>query len=367
MYTSFSIENFRLFDQLTVEPLARVNLIAGQNNAGKTALLEAIWLLNHPVTPRQALRISAWRDSTDYARGAFFSDLFRGYDTDLTISIQSYDCQAAGSNKLNITRQYRAQQALFDLSETPGIDPGEESVAEFDLDNELIFEHTHSGGSTSYTSAWIDVDSRFGSSRPVLRDNGRFPSSRANRCIFESAKGGWNTRSLAFGFGQAEMGGTLPVIVEVIRLLEPRLTRMTTIADARGIPSIYGDIGAGRLFPMSIMGDGTKRILALCLAFLRARDGIILVDEIENGLHYSTLVDVWKKLHWLSREFNVQVFATTHSDECIVAANSAFTALGSDELHLHQFYRRTPSEPVRALTYTKESLDTNIEFGWELR
>ncbi len=367
MYTSFSIENFRLFEQLTVEPLARVNLIAGQNNAGKSAFLEAVWLLNYPTTPRQALRVSSWRESTDYASGAFFSDIFRGYDTDLTISIQADNHLVAGLNRLDVRRQYRAQQPLFDVSESAGMDQGEEAVAEFDLEYELVFDYTHHDDSTSHTSAWLDVDSRFGSPRPVLRDSGRVLSSRANRCVFESAKGGWNARSLAVGLGQAEIEGTLPAIEEVIRLLEPRLNRMTTITNARGIPSIYGDLGQGRLFPMSIMGDGTKRVLALCLAFLRAREGIILVDEIENGLHHSTLADVWKNLQWLSREFNVQVFATTHSYECIVAANNAFTEFGSDELHLHHLYRRSASEPVRAVTYTKEALETNIEHLWELR
>jgi AAA15 family ATPase/GTPase len=143
------------------------------------------------------------------------------------------------------------------------------------------------------------------------------------------------------------------------------LKRLTTIADNRGVPSIYADIGVGRLFPLSIMGDGTKRVLALCLSFLRAEHGVLLVDEIENGLHYGVLADVWKNLGWLARQFDVQVFATTHSYECIVAANSAFTDLESDEMSLHLLYRR--GGQVKVETYGKESLDTNTEYQWELR
>ncbi len=113
------------------------------------------------------------------------------------------------------------------------------------------------------------------------------------------------------------------------------------------------------------MGEGAKRLLALSLAFLKAQNGVILIDEVENGLHHSALVDVWKKLDWLSREFNVQVFATTHSYECIVAANNAFNELESDELHLLRLYRR--GDQVKAVTYNKDALDTNIEYLWELR
>ena len=103
----------------------------------------------------------------------------------------------------------------------------------------------------------------------------------------------------------------------------------------------------------------------MSLAFLSAQDGVLLVDEIENGLHYGALVDVWKSLDWLSREFNVQVFATTHSYECIRAANAAFSEAESDDLHFHRLNRK--GEQAIAVTYTKPMLDTNIEYFWELR
>jgi hypothetical protein len=367
MYTSFSIENFRLFDKLRVEPLARVNLIAGQNNSGKTALLEAIWMLNHPATPRQALRISGWRDSVDYSRGSFYADLFYRFDPDLTICLQGAEKQISDPKVLKIKRQYRAQQPLFDLSAGPGSDPEDDDASEFDFENELIFDYYQGDNVSSCTSAWLDSESGSGRSRPMLREGGRSPASRSYRCVFENSRGRWNTRILAANLGKAEIEGALTLIEDVIRLLEPRLKRLTTVADARGVPSIYADIGAGRLYPISIMGDGTKRILALCLSLLRARHGVLLVDEIENGLHNGALIGVWQNLGRLAHDFDVQVFATTHSYECIVAANAAFSDLGSDDLHLHRLYRRSPSEPVKAMTYTKEALDTNIEYLWELR
>lgn len=365
MYTSFSIENFRLFDQLTVEPLARVNLIAGQNNAGKTALLEAIWLLSHSATPRQALRISAWRESIDYSRGSFYVDLFNRFDTDRTICIRGAESQSSDLKVLKIKQQYRTQQPLFDLSVDPGSEPGDDDAAEFDFENELIFDYQEGDNVSSRTSAWLDSESGSGRWRPMLREGGRSSANQRYRCVFENSKGRWNTRTLAANLGKAEIEGTLPVIEDVIRLLEPRLKRLTTIADNRGVPSIYADIGAGRLYPLSIMGDGTKRLLALCLSFLRARHGVILVDEIENGLHYSVLTDVWQNLGRLARDFDVQVFATTHSYECIVAANGAFTELESEELHLHLLYRRDARAKVE--TYSKRALDTNVEYRWELR
>ena len=61
MYRSFSIKNFRCFDELTVEGMGRINLIAGKNNVGKTALLEALWVHGGAPNPELAVRVEAFR------------------------------------------------------------------------------------------------------------------------------------------------------------------------------------------------------------------------------------------------------------------------------------------------------------------
>ncbi len=365
MYSSLNIENFRCFDSLVVGPLARVNLIAGGNNTGKTALLEALWMLSHPAAPGEALRIAGWRDLVDYGHGEFFADLFPQYQTELTIKLQGEKIQSWGFRTLNIRRKYRAQQPLFDWSRYPETELDDGAIADFDFSSELAFEYDDETGPHSPTSAWLDAEQLSSRLRPVLRDSRTSKAVAGYPCVFEHPGTRHNARALATRFGRAEREGYSPDIEEAVRLLEPRLKRMTTIVDNRGRPALHGDIGSGRLFPMAIMGEGTKRLLALALAFLSARDGIILVDEVENGIHHSALVDVWKNLDWLSREFNTQVFATTHSYECIAAANSAFSDMESKELSLHRLRRN--GEKVTAVTYSKDALDTNIEYFWELR
>ena len=103
----------------------------------------------------------------------------------------------------------------------------------------------------------------------------------------------------------------------------------------------------------------------MSLAFHQARNGMILIDEVENGLHYSVLVDVWRKLNWLSREFNVQVFATTHSYECMEAARDAFKEAEDEDLLIHRISRRDAG--IKAATYSFEGLEYNFDLGMELR
>ena len=128
---------------------------------------------------------------------------------------------------------------------------------------------------------------------------------------------------------------------------------------------VYADVGLSRPVPMGSLGDGICRLLSMALAFHEARNGVILVDEIENGLHHSKLKGLWQHVFRLAHAFDVQVFATTHSYECIVAANNALTETESSDLHLHRLFRKR--DQFRAVTYTGAMLDTNIEYFWELR
>ena len=369
MYTSFSIENFRLFDQITVEPLARVNLIGGQNNVGKTALLEALSMHCHPTAPREALQIAGWRGSADYGRGEFFDDLFHQYSTNLTIKLHGKYQEGYGLGTLQVMRQYRAQQTLIDWPSVSDAELENDAIAGFDFDSELVFEHTDESGNKSMTSAWFDAPGTLGGLRPVLKDSRKSAARLKYPCLFERPQSRHNPRSIAARFGKAELAGYRSSIEAIIRLLEPRLQRMTTIADSRGNPSIHADIGVGRLFPIAIMGEGVKRLLALSLAFPSVQDGAIFIDEIENGLHHKTLVEVWKNLGWLAQEFNVQVFATTHSYECIRAAHNAFKLHEvADELSYVRLQRNIKTQRLQCVAYDdSDGFDYAMKYWSEVR
>ena len=103
----------------------------------------------------------------------------------------------------------------------------------------------------------------------------------------------------------------------------------------------------------------------MIIAFHEARGGMIFIDEVENGLHHSVLTNVWKELNWLSKEFDVQVFATTHSQECMVAARDAFTSLGDQNLYIHRFGLKDGR--IAATTYPYEDLDFALDYGTEMR
>lgn len=157
MYTSFTIENFRLFDQLTVEPLARVNLIAGQNNAGKTALLEALWLHNGQNNPELAQRINFWRGLPGSEPGGLFSDLFRDYHTDLPIKLTSKWDRESEIRTLTIALQHIAERTT---TLTPTLSAGTEtrrSPPERIYEHEILFEYIDGVGNPFSSRAWVEL------------------------------------------------------------------------------------------------------------------------------------------------------------------------------------------------------------------
>ena len=89
-----------------------------------------------------------------------------------------------------------------------------------------------------------------------------------------------------------------------------------------------------------------------------------MVDEIENGIHHSVMEKVWKAVGAFARSYDVQLFATTHSYECIGAAYRAFESDEEDDLRLYRIQHSR--DKYRAVKYDKERLKTVLEFGMEV-
>ncbi|MCZ6680490.1 MAG: AAA family ATPase [Candidatus Poribacteria bacterium] len=154
------------------------------------------------------------------------------------------------------------------------------------------------------------------------------------------------------------------MIFDILKIVEPRLKRLTVIVMG-GTPTLHGDLGFGRLIPLSFMGDGMGRLMSLVTAIANSSDGVVLFDEIENGIHYSIMTDLWLGIAELARKFNVQIFGTTHSFECITAVHKAFQKSGTYDFRLHRLDRVDDS--IKAHIFDEEMLEAVLRAGWEVR
>jgi AAA15 family ATPase/GTPase len=129
---------------------------------------------------------------------------------------------------------------------------------------------------------------------------------------------------------------------------------------------IYVDMGFPEMLPAAVAGAGIQRLLSILLAIHAARRGIVLVDEIENGFYHAKMMDIWKAIAEAARTENVQVFATTHSMECLRAAHRAFSENPPHELRVLRLQRERDGQ-TGVVTLDEKRLQVAIEQNWEVR
>ena len=159
-----------------------------------------------------------------------------------------------------------------------------------------------------------------------------------------------------------------------MRIIEPKVSGLAFIRrnpevsvrqdDRIGIVSIEGHASP---IPLASMGDGMTRVLQLVLSLFAARGGVLLLDEFENGLHYSVHLQVWKLLLRLAKELNVQVFATTHSQDCVQAFSQASLEDMETKGFLYRLARHLVSHLVVATLFSEEKLERFLDSSLEVR
>ena len=159
-------------------------------------------------------------------------------------------------------------------------------------------------------------------------------------------------------------------VIEALRLVEPDVVNMAFIEEVVSIdyekqrvrvPYVTLKNRDGR-FPLNVMGDGMNRILSLVLGVVNSADGVCLIDEVENGIYYRRQPELWKMIGMLAERLNVQVFATTHSLDCI----RSFADMASGKnAQLIRLEKRTKG--MTAVCYSAEELQAAMSNDIELR
>ena len=120
-----------------------------------------------------------------------------------------------------------------------------------------------------------------------------------------------------------------------------------------------------RPVPLRSLGDGALRLFGVALTLANSRDGFLLIDEAENGIHYSVHPDYWRMVLRSAQENNVQVLATTHSSDCIRGFAQAALEFRETEGVLVRLSRQYGN--LRAVEYPEEELAIAAEQGIEVR
>jgi len=360
MYTSFEVSNFRCFSRLRIDELGLVNLIAGKNNVGKTALLEALIVQSGAPNPELALGLDALRGIGELrirprrAHEVLWPSLFKEFDTSRVIELVA-----------EYGRGRRRTVKLRTVSEADAVDVHLDRLFPPEEDQILL--------STEATSKVLQVSYEDEGEKPQMRylkiEAGRVrirphPTAPSAPAYFLPAYVWPVLAQLADQFGQLEINKREDVLKDALKVIEPRLKELSVIVIG-GRPIIHGDIGLERMVPLALMGGGIVRFASLVLAINNAENGVVLVDEIENGIHHSVLQNMWRVVGRAARDCNTQVFATTHSLECVNAAHQVFSEERPEDFRLHRL--DSDVDETRAVTYGASSLSAAIDSDLEVR
>ena len=313
-YQDLTIRNFRGIKELTLPQLGRVNLLTGKNNTGKTSVLEALQLHAQNGSPSAIHKILLSREEfvefietagTPHLETSFeISNLFRGFPT----LLDDFKPVCVSANvevtvmKLNVKIdwvQYEDSNARM-TGEATDVPISGEEVPEL----RICTENTQA----NYR---LDILSRFTPHRivrPLVRE--RMP------CQIVNPSSSRRTNGVGPLWDRVALTKRERDVVEALRLFDPNIEDFSMIG--QGTPKAMVRVSnLDHPVPLSSFGDGMNRMLRIMLSLVNARGGILLVDEFENGLHYSVHPDAWRMVFKLAQNLDVQVFATTHSRDTI--------------------------------------------------
>ena len=349
MYKSFRVKNYRCFEDLTVEPLERVNLIAGKNNVGKTALLEALWLRQQYDNPGAAPWGNLFRGLQRSQQGESLWELFRQFDADKTIEF----CAEESNNVQRCLRIKISSLAQSPISLRKIPSEGEQPEFTPSVESQILFEFRDDADLNELSEAIIHSDGRVIPTVP-----------RPLRGFFVSSLMGGSDPALANKLSELLIHKKELEVLEVLRIIENRLRGINVLPYA-GVSTVFGDIGLNRLMPLALLGEGMNRLLTITVALVVSEKLVCLIDEIENGIHYSVMKHIWKAVAAAARDLEVQVFATTHSEECIRSAHEAFSESENYDFRLHRL--EYADGLIKSVTYDQEALGFALDSGWEVR
>lgn len=350
MINEIEIRNFRCFENLSVKECRRFNIIVGDNGAGKTALLEAMFMAltgNVEVSVRlkqQRGFNNAFQGPVKAIEEGIWRDYFHKLDWHLPISI---NLQGTGAENRSLRISRGKGDVLipfegFDQKETGSLAP-------------LQFTWRSADGADHVSTPRVTPQGvQFGVSNEALPD---FFFFAANQTVSSSEN--------AMRFSQISRERRAKAFIDVFTREYPWIENLT-IEVIGGFPIIQATLTDSDVtLPLNSVSGGVNRILSVMLAVASQSRSVVLVDEMENGLFYKHKVGLWRGILQLGRQHECQMFMTTHDEEWLSSLAEAMNG-NVDDVALWRIERLESGKRV-VRQFSGETFKDAIEYGADVR
>lgn len=331
---SLHIKNYKLFKDLEIPKLGQVNLITGKNNTGKTILLEAlrIWasegdasVINNIIWKRGGWdEGSQQRTYETIVNSEFFQD-------EMEIKIHINDLNVEEWNKTEL-KYLRATKGYPPLKEDNTISTGEIRAL------------------PKYPEEVNAISNKIG--------NKEYPQDVA---IFVSSSIDFDNKKL---WANIDLTDKKDIVIQILQIIDPDIIDLGIIDNTARVRTKNSKTPV----PLKNFGEGLNRLLIIAMALVSAEDNLLLIDEIDTGLHYSVLENLWEIIFKYAGELNTQVFVTTHSGDCV----EAYTSVANQERFagLGNYFRlqwTRDNQRIVPVMYKQKDLEIAVEQDIETR
>ncbi len=359
MFTRIRIRRFRGIEDLTLPDLKRINIITGENGSGKSSVLEAAFALGGAANAHITISLFGFRNDTRFTPGAdrMFKGLFRNLDPNKSIELE-----ADG----DFRRKFRTKGRRLSITQMATPTPIQGSTAETRKMTGLQFECDGPSGKYLGTMSWTTPfqipsptePAKTVSLKTTVKDNPDLILAHyvsPFRELWEQAHQQLTVLTKT---------NKVKDVVEQLRMVDPRLQNLLPLIED-DVPTIYADIGASTLVPVSLQGSGFTNVMHIVLDTFALSNGMLMIDEIEDGLHHTVLDKLISYLFIASELNRIQIFITTHSDEMLERFALLARAKRFDDLALFRISR--DGEATVASSYSTDDLISSRESNLELR
>lgn len=313
MLIDLDIKNFRGIQKLSIKDMRRIVLLSGNNNVGKSSVLEAVFFMMDHLSPDSFNHMNGFRGMNVPANGvSLWEPLFYQMNPDNAIRIQ------ATRGKETLTLSYTKDDSYIPALKggiPKNVAGSFQSSAKRNYTLRFDFQIE---GSVDYSEIGHYTTSENGTLRELADDTGDKQLMQLTYTSFVNNNFVRTDRAILDRMGKAEINGEKEKLINFLRRIDSSISDIVTLS-VNGIPQLYINTNK-KLLPVQFSGDGINKLLYIVLSIMDAKDGILLVDEIDTGFHYSMYKDLWKIVADVSRDYNCQVIATTHSYENIIGA-----------------------------------------------